>query len=868
MIPFPGLIAMPTVLLNAALNLVRERGHTVLGPDRVAVVAPMFDEEAGAARALRSLLRQTEPFEQVLVSINGGTDATPEVVAATLAELGFEVQGREVHVEHTRTFWRRPGSVTEVTVLQYDAPVSKARSVNLLLERGLVTAERVLIVDGDTELDPGFAAAARRATYRLTYRRLEDGGHGYVIEDASLVSGAVRSLPGASLQSRLISAGRDAEYAFSAVVRGGQCRRLGDGVVLGRSRLFTVVGCGFVARRDVLPVPDDTITEDHDLTLAAQNAPVTEEETTAAELDALGFRVVVNGRPRPLSAIVGAATPVLLRRGSDARFVPEALMRTEDPPHLGGFMRQVERWNGGGIQNALKRLAVREERRRLAPHVAFTVAAAQLENVLGLVLSLLLPVLLGLRYALPHYSAPAAALAAWLGVDVGASALIVVAGARRLGDGWGRALWVALRGVVPLLLLRALNALAYVTAATRVVPAFFAQRRAARSGRARAEVVTTWVRPRASLGVTAHVRTAGVATAGLLVGLAAFTGTAHVARAYYMPSEAWRYVYAVQRLEQEDFAILPLPPVETPPAVALAVPPIAVAVEVPEAQPARAWLSPFCPPDNVAVFASRVAAGEEPTLRYLVTEQAYEPLTPWGLFMLARLAPLLAHVEEAATAYGLDADFLLQVLINESYLDPLAHGPTNDLGLSQVTSDALTLLAAISSEPGSRFANPALFARRASAYDPEFSVCAGAAKLAWAASQPSGEDREVAYARYINPLDGVRDGAVAPTHLEPVAAMTRLGELVGRLAAVVVAYRADPASVTEGERALLDVSSAVAAGELDLPGAYARTAALAAELGIEDGAFYAAVLERLYGAELAGAEGDVIALAPAAPASR
>src|SRR5690606_26751078 len=369
---------MPTVLLNAALNLVRERGHTVLGPDRVAVVAPMFDEEAGAARALRSLLRQTEPFEQVLVSINGGTVATPEVVAATLAELGFEVQGREVHVEHTRTFWRRPGSVTEVTVLQYDAPVSKARSVNLLLERGLVTAERVLIVDGDTELDPGFAAAARRATYRLTYRRLEDGGHGYVIEDASLVSGAVRSLPGASLQSRLISAGRDAEYAFSAVVRGGQCRRLGDGVVLGRSRLFTVVGCGFVARRDVLPVPDDTITEDHDLTLAAQNAPVTEEETTAAELDALGFRVVVNGRPRPLSAIVGAATPVLLRRGSDARFVPEALMRTEDPPHLGGFMRQVERWNGGGIQNALKRLAVREERRRLAPHVAFTVAAAQL----------------------------------------------------------------------------------------------------------------------------------------------------------------------------------------------------------------------------------------------------------------------------------------------------------------------------------------------------------------------------------------------------------------------------------------------------------------------------------------------------------
>lgn len=861
MIPVPGLMAMPTVLLNAALNLVRERGSVALGPDRLAVVAPMYNEEVGAERALRSLLAQTEPFDQLLVSINGGTDATPEVVARTLGACGFAQVEAEEHFDHELARWRKEGSPTEVVVLEYGAPVSKAHSVNLLLTRGLLDADRVLIVDGDTELDPGFAAAARRATYRLEYRLLPGGRHSYVLDDAALVSGAVRSLPGATLQSRFISAGRDAEYAFSAIIRGGQVRRVGEGAVFGRSRLFTVVGCGFVARRDVLPVPDDTITEDHDLTLVGQNVAVTEELTTAAELDARGFRLEIDGRERPLSAIIGADAPVLWRRGGEARFVPAALMRTEDPPHLGGFVRQVERWNGGGIQNALKRLAVSERRRDLKPHVAFTVAAAQAENVFGLFLSLLLPALLGLRYALPHSSMPGAALVSWLGVDLLISLLIVLAGARRLGDGWGRALWVAVRGVVPLLFLRALNALAYVTAATRVVPAFVAQRREARAGRQRAAAVTTWVRPRASLGATAYVRTAGVATVALLLGLSVFAGTAHLARVYLKPSDAWLYVYAVERLDQADFEILPLP-LEKPPVFVFVAP-----VEE-EQLPSRAWLSGFCPPASVGAYATRLSAGEEPALRRLTATADYAPLTPWGLFMLARLAPLLSHLEEAATAYDLDPGFLLQVLINESYLDPLAHGPTNDVGLSQVTSDALTLLSAISAEAGSRFANPLLFARRASAYDPEFSVCAGAAKLAWASSQPNGEDQGVAYARYINPLDGVKDGAVASTHVTPVTAMLKLGELVDRLAAVVVAYRADPESVADGERRLLEVASAVEAGALDLPGAYAFTGAVATELGIDDAAFYAAVMERLYGAEMAALDGDVIALAPAVPAFR
>ncbi len=841
---------MPTVLFNAGLNLVRDRSTPAVGPDRVAAVVPMYQEEAGAERALRSILGQSEPFDEVHVSINGCTDDTSAVVERALLDLGYEALAQTLQGSETLTSWQRPGCAP-VQVLEHATQVSKARSVNLLLERGLVKAERVLIVDGDTQLDPGFASTVRRSTYRLTYERLPDGW-GYVLEDAALVSGAVRSQPATSWQGRLISAGREAEYAFSAVVRGGQCRGVGQGSLLGRSRLYTVVGCGFVARRDVLPVPDDTLTEDHDLTLAAQNRPASEERTIATYLDRRGYRLVVDGRERPLSAIIGADTPVVLRRGGDARFVPSALMRTDDPTNVGGFLRQVERWNGGGIENALKRLALRRNRSSLRPNVAFTVGAAQVENLFGLFLALLLPALLGLKYALPGSQMPGAVLAAWLGVDAAVSALLVAAGARRLGATWAGAMRLTLLGLAPLLGLRALNALAYVTALTRAVPAFVARARAERTGRARNAVATTWVRPRAtSLGVRAHVRTAGVAASVLLVGMSVFVGAAHVARLYLMPDEAWSLVYAAPRLEQASFEILPVPV-------------MLVTAQEPEGDEAgsRGGLSPYCAPALVGRVYT--AGADRPTDRRLESTGAYEPLSPWGLQMLARLVPLLPHLEEAAGAYGLDAGFLLQVLMNESYLDPLAHGPTNDIGLAQLTSDALTLLASVSADASSPLYNRSLFAGRASAYDPEFSLCAGAAKLAWASSQPGGDDREVAYALYINPLDGVKDGAVAPTHVAPVEAMTRLAGLVDRLAAVVAAHRADPAAVTAEERALLEVAASVSERRLDVRGAYRRVAQLASAIGIDDAQFYADVTSRLYGQELAPPGHGFRAAAPAA----
>ncbi len=828
-------MAMPTVLMNAGLSLVREGGSIVIGPDRLGAFVPMFDEEAGAARTIRSLLGQSEPLDELVISINGGSDGTPEVIERTLAALGYGAHAHGSSQSGDVTRWDKAGDGTSVVVVRYQSPTSKARSLNLAASGGALTAERVLVVDGDTVLSAGFAAAMRRSFYRLSYRRLPGGAHGYVLEDAALQSGAVRSLPGASVQARLISAARDAEYSFSTVVRSGQCARMGGSGVFGRSRLYTVVGCGFVARRDVLPMPDDTLTEDHDLTLAAQDMAQQDEVKPAADLDAGGYRLLVDGRSRPLSALIGPRTKVIVRRSSTARFVAGAVMHTEDPPRLGGLLRQVERWNGGAIENALKRVRPTVGG-RLRPNVAFAVASAQVENVIGLFLALLLPAMLGLRHALPQAQVPAAMLVGWIGIDLLASLLIVMAGARRLGDSWGRAILVASRGVVPLLALRSLGALAYVTAATRVVPTFVRSGLRRRSGEVLGYVQRTWSRPRARVAPQAHLRTAGVATSVLLFSLSLFFAVAHVARAYASTHDTWRYVYGSPRLDQADFELLPVYDDRSLSTL--------VAELVEEERPGTKWVSPYCPPPEVAGWSQTPS---EAKAFELGSDKGYQPLSPWGILMLARLAPLLTHLEEAARAYSLSGDFLLQVLLNESYLDPLARGPTNDIGLAQLTSDALTLVAAVSAEDGNPLRNEALFAGTVSAFDPAFSLCAGAAKLAWAESQPGGEDPEVAYARYINPFDGVRNGSVAPTHEEPVAAMTQLGELVQLLAAVVETYRVDPGLVSSQERELLDVASAVAEGRLSIRDAYRHVSSLVAAFDIDDRQFYRTVLQDLYG---------------------
>ncbi len=831
---------MPTTLLNAALGLVPDRGLPVRGPDRLTAVVPMFDEELGAGRALTSLLDQREPVDEVVVSINGGRDRTPEVVAATLAAAGYacEADAPWGPSEVPRWRWRGAGARPPVVVLVHPRPVSKADSINLVVAGGLVSTERVLVMDGDTVLDDGFVAALRDAFYRLRPER-HGGRMRWVLEDLAVQSGAVTSLwpVDGGAAARLVSAARSAEYAFATLMRRGQTARLGSGPTFGASRLYTVVGCGFVARRAAFPMPSDTMTEDHDFTLQVQEGGSSERAIEVDSLHARGFRVVVDGRPRPLADVIDDAS-LTWRTTCGARFEAGATMRTEDPPRLSAYVGQIERWIGGGLENGLKRLVDPERRRSLTPNVRFTVLAAQLENLVGMLLFLALPAALGLWWPWAGSDAVLRGVGAWLLADAIVTGALVALGAflqaRAGGGGRATAAGVALRrvalGVLPLLLLRPLNAVAYATAATRVVPRFVLRSLAEPS------VNVTWERPRA-IRKSLRSRTAAVGSVMVTLALAGFLVAARVsADTRPIDTQAWRDLHAGPRVDLMVHAVLPTAVAAVPAVPAHDRRELMVAAE----PPTHAGGSTYCGPTGVAASADVARRFDE-------AAPAYQPLSPWGVLTLARLAPIGALVEEAASAYDIPPVLLLQLLLNESYLDPLAVGPTDDLGLSQVTSDTLSLLRRISTTRGSRFENRALFAGAFSAFDPDFSICAGAAKLAWVRELPNGDDDEIAYARYINPLDGVVDGHVSARHRPLVDAFVAVRPMAEALAGAIVAYRVDRLRVTPVERTLLDLYHGVDGVDGGVELAYRRLAGLAEPLGIRDPGFYARVVAGLYG---------------------
>lgn len=873
---------MPTVLANALLSFVPDRSVSVRGSDRVAVVSPMFNEEAGAAAALDSLLAQTEPIDELAVSVNGGSDATSAVVRDTLVRHAFVRVYEAPAPDFAGRFerWHRDGGPA-VVVLEHGLPISKADSINLVTEGGYVSAERVLVVDGDTIFAPDFVARLKDEFYRLRREKV-DGRRRYVLEDSALQSGAVMSLrPGERQPAAAhISRARSGEYAVAALLRAGQTARVGKGSLFGRSRLYTVVGCGFAARRSSFPMPADTLTEDHDFTLQVQNEETTEHDLSVADLQARGFKVYSGGALVDAADYFDPQDEVVLRRGSNARFVPGALMYTEDPLNLSGYMRQVERWNGGGVENAIKRLRP-AARKGLKANVSFAALSAQFENLFGIaLLLLLLPVALGINSALPGYGTALTGIGAWLLFDLLVTLLLVGLGFTRLARSQGERGWrlvkhttgATLSSAVPLLSMRLFNAVAYVVAFTRAVPQAFS----AREIDPRATI--TWERPRAVVRNQLGRRVATVSLTLMLGAASLFAGTVYVANALRPGyKDTWLLINSGTPLVAEEHVNLPLmnvvrlvEPSESD-LVTLPAGPGGEAgaqgteVEVGSLGGAREAGAPGSGAGSLVVYGQELPVDPQPYLsaycsveftaapaaerRLLMGDPAqYVPLTYWQRLVLARLVPLAAHLEEAATAYDVPPRLLLQILINESFLDPLAVGPTEDLGLSQVTGDALTLLRSISTQAGSKFANQQMFAGPFSVFDPDFSICAGAAKLAWSRSQPNGHDDRFAYARYINPLEGVQRSGLNPVHAELVTALDGLVETVDALRNAFAAYRHDPQLVSEQERALLDVYGLVADGELGLGAAYLTTQSLIKSFGIDDDDFYLQITERLYGA--------------------
>ncbi|MCA9839420.1 MAG: transglycosylase SLT domain-containing protein [Trueperaceae bacterium] len=838
----PGMVVMPTVLLNTVLSFVKDSGYAVRPPDSFAVISPMYNEERGAGQALSSLLEQDSMPEQIALSINGGTDATYDVVTGVLQARGFQLVSTLALCDNTALLetWTSPHSDTIVNIALYYRRVSKSESINNLLDERIVTAERVLIVDGDTIFHPAFIRQLRHNFYRLHIRKTAKGKR-YLLEDFGLQSGSVTSIvpAGSDWKQRFISAARKAEYAFSGVLRTGQARMLGTSAILGSSRLYTVIGCGFAVRKDLLPMPTDTETEDHDFTLACQSAPTSYATISVEDLSIRGFRFVVDGKELSPEELFEPGAKITYKRSGNARFVEDALMGTEDPPHFNGFIRQIERWNGGGQQNALKRIGA-----KLPANVHFTVWTSLIESVFGIFLLALIPLLIALNIGNPSLGLPPVALGAWFGLDVALTFILVAYGLyhqlRAEGHnrftGVFRAIFRACNITLPFMVLRYLNPLTYVASATKVVPEFIKNRNKKKP------VVrgVTW--ERAFVKRNTQTRTHKV-FAWSMAGFAVSTiGVANIAP-YLNPinTKAWELIYEEPFVDMRDYDHVPFMIVESPRPV------VNIEPEVTNTQPeqptpqSQMTVSSFCDPSFTAL-----STGER-HLADLGDPSLYLEPNRWLLLTLARLAPILTYIETAATTYNVSVDLLLRVLLNESYLDPLAVGPTEDKGLSQVTSDALTLLKGLALDKNGDFYNPRLFPETFSVFDPDFSSCAGAAKLAWALRQPGVDNEQEAYAVYINPVYGLSNGSMPDLYLAKTEPMMNLSSMTARLASIFKLYESAPERLSEVERELVKISYDVRSRQLSVADAYAQVFEIVKSNELNDAEIYQRLLSSYYG---------------------
>jgi hypothetical protein len=837
----PGFVAMPTVLVNTLLSLRGDHSYAVRSRDSLATISPMYNEEKGAAQALASLLEQDSLPDHIVLSINGGIDATYEVVTKTLLERGFGRLSFQAlpQIGAGLEEWRcqqlaGQGLDLRLTVAVYSRKVSKSESINNLVEH-VVSAERILVMDGDTILHPRFVRTLRDNFYRLRVQK-----HGrkksFVLEDFGLQSGAVTSFapPEATLRQRFISAGREAEYAFSGVIREGQAKLVGKGNLWGNSRLYTVIGCGFTARRDMFPMPVDTETEDHDFTLACQSKPTRVSQINRADLRRQGFRIVVEGRELSPEQFFDAHDTVTLRRTGNARYVRQALMGTEDPPHFNGFVRQIERWNGGGQQNALKRMG-----QKLPANVAFTVWASLLENIVGVSLLALLPLMIALNYGNPSLGLSPTSLGMWFGLDLLLTTLLVVYGFYRFHRAEGskrfmafpHAILSSLRTTLPFMVLRYINPFTYVASATRVLPAFLFRRKQKTQ-----EKGVVWERT----SVRRRTRTGAV----FVWNIGFFTvGTIAVANIAPLLNpinqEAWRLTYERSYVDMNDHDYLPF----MVPGQQFSGGNTPVSAGVPNGNPEPiqvSTLSQYCDPSFTKMSSSEPRTFEGNADDYLYKGR-------WHLRTLARLAPLIPYIESASTSYDISPDLLVRILLNESDLDPLTVGPTQDIGLSQVTSDALTLLKGLASDEQSKFHNPNFFAKSFSVFDPDFSICAGAAKLSWALRQPGVNNDQEAYALYINPVTGLMRGQISAQHKVLTERIVKLEDMAKTLADTVAAYRHAPAKLSQTERDLLDISARHADGDLTLEQTYQAVYTIVKDNDIKDTDMYEKFLTSYFG---------------------
>jgi len=378
----------PITLTHIILGFVRltRTTYSIIAPhEQLAVIVPVYNEQARITETLGAVLDQTEPPHQIVVSDNGSWDKTCLVVDRFLMTKGYTLR---------RIF---DNSDSRIQICQYEnhnAPsivfvrhkhqTSKADSINEIQNLRLVKASRILVIDSDTILRPTFVERMNENWYTLDIHR-----NRAVIRKSEILGATVlpKKNPGTGIQERIIAMAREAEYTFGQIlVRSGQ----------NLTALYVAPGCGFMCRTDKLMLPNRTVTEDLELTqtIQSQRKIGRLDESTLRKFITEEFQVKINGQLIPLVQFLERFEKPVYFSENNATYVDSAFMDTQDPIDFKGLFTQVGRWSAGFHEVLfLQGKQFRKGNKRLL----FTIYGAKFEGLASSILFLVIPALVLIR---------------------------------------------------------------------------------------------------------------------------------------------------------------------------------------------------------------------------------------------------------------------------------------------------------------------------------------------------------------------------------------------------------------------------------------------------------------------------------------
>ena len=835
-IEFP---AAPATMLNLVMGTFPDRTIPVRSNDIVSAILPMYNEGAVAKESLESLLSQTKMPKSIIVSVNGGGtdndfDKTYYVVRDELQSHGYisKEEGLSSTLDSGVETWVHE-YLPEVKVIDHIMQTSKADSVNGAIRQETEGIDRILILDGDTILKEDFLEKMSSNFYRLNIKRT-DKGPVFEIEDYGLQSASVQSLrENDKWQAKLISSARKFEYAFATVVRKGQATVFGNSKLFGNTRLFTATGCGLTARKELYPMPQETLTEDHDFSLKVQDDDKTKRESSRDEIERMGLEFYVNGEWRKARDIMDAQDRVVITKSGNARFVDNAIMYTHDPPSIEGLIRQWERWNGGAIQVMLNSFGNKKRK----ANTAYATGSANLENIIisGAMAAAIAGI--AMHAANPDIGLSMHNLEVGLGIDTSIVAGVAGYGfylaSRAQGYTNAKSALSAIKNtavnLLPFELTRFIGPVTYLKA---MASELYTRAKNKLSGREKNENVI-WERPNS--GGSLRKKAAGYAPLAAAITAIAFGayGVSGAGNDYNL--EAMN----LMRSAPSENAVYNQKPVWLDNAVNVTINPKVQLKRVNDN-----GISQYCAAPSDAPLISIASLGNS---------DDYKPLTFGQLQVLARMAPVAGYLENAATYYNYskdEMDMLLKTVLFESWYNPLAEGKTNDKGLGQITPSAINLVRNISLNYKGQEYNPRLAASDFSVWNPDWNLCATASKLAYVSGMVKDGNEGDIYALYVNPAKGIVNGVMPPDIESRVNDFEKVTpNFMPAIENAFAAYDKNPKILTSPERRLILLSKEVTSGNISPQNAYLKSSSLSQMAGVDDSSFYEKVQAKLYAAK-------------------